>query len=140
MRRDANPWQLMSPSRRRFMAQAAAVSAAALLSADTLRARPASAPFSPSWESLRDYPTSEWYRDAKFGFMQLNHLWKAERRDPHELIRLYQAAGAKYLVALANHHDNFDALHEERRCCVVGGGLYYKNEYLNNAEIGRQLF
>jgi len=152
MRTSERPWQLMNRSRRRFLAQAAGVSAASWLSVDTLRAKPASAPFSPSWESLRDYSTPEWYRDAKFGiwahwsaqcvpeqgdwyarnmyvqgnpnyeyhlktyghpcasgFMQMNHLWKAERWDPDELIRLYQAAGAKYFVALANHHDNFDA-------------------------------
>jgi alpha-L-fucosidase len=142
----------MNRSRRRFLAQAATVSAASWLSADTLGARPMKSSFSPTWESLSDYVAPEWYRDAKFGiwahwtaqcvpeqgdwyarnmyiqgnpnyeyhlrtyghpsqfgFMQINHLWKAERWDPDELIRLYEAAGAKYFVALANHHDNFDA-------------------------------
>jgi alpha-L-fucosidase len=42
------------------------------------------------------------------GFMEMNHLWKAENWDPDRLIGLYKAAGAKYFVALANHHDNFD--------------------------------
>jgi alpha-L-fucosidase len=41
--------------------------------------------------------------------MQLDHLWKAERWDPAALMELYVKAGAKYFVALANHHDNFDA-------------------------------
>ena len=41
--------------------------------------------------------------------MQLDHLWKAERWDPAALMDLYVRAGAKYFVALANHHDNFDA-------------------------------
>ncbi|MEO8115725.1 MAG: alpha-L-fucosidase, partial [Phenylobacterium sp.] len=37
-----------------------------------------------------------------------NNLWKAEHWDPEGLIRTYKAAGAKYFVALANHHDNLD--------------------------------
>ena len=35
-------------------------------------------------------------------------LWKAENWQPEELMQLYVKAGAKYFVALANHHDNFD--------------------------------
>jgi alpha-L-fucosidase len=46
---------------------------------------------------------------SKFGFMELDHLWKAENWDPEKLMTLYVRAGAKYFVALANHHDNFDA-------------------------------
>lgn len=45
---------------------------------------------------------------SKFGFMEIENLWKAERWQPERLIDLYQRAGAKYFVALANHHDNFD--------------------------------
>jgi len=46
---------------------------------------------------------------STFGFMELDHLWKAEQWDPATLMDLYVKAGAKYFVALANHHDNFDA-------------------------------
>ena len=46
---------------------------------------------------------------SKFGFMELDHLWKAEKWNPEKMMRLYARAGAKYFVALANHHDNFDA-------------------------------
>jgi alpha-L-fucosidase len=46
---------------------------------------------------------------SKFGFMELDHLWKAEAWNPQALMDLYKAAGARYFVALANHHDNFDA-------------------------------
>jgi alpha-L-fucosidase len=45
---------------------------------------------------------------STFGFMEMNHLWKAERWDPEKLMGLYVRAGAKYFFALANHHDNFD--------------------------------
>jgi alpha-L-fucosidase len=45
---------------------------------------------------------------SKFGFKDVIHEWKAERFDPEKLLALYKKAGAKYFVALANHHDNFD--------------------------------
>ncbi|MBV9125257.1 MAG: alpha-L-fucosidase [Planctomycetes bacterium] len=107
--------------------------------------------FQPNWESLAQYQTPEWFRDAKFGiwahwtaqcvpeqgdwyarkmyiegdpdykyqcahyghpskvgFKDIDHIWKAEHWDPEKLIELYKRAGAKYFVALANHHDNFD--------------------------------
>lgn len=46
---------------------------------------------------------------ADTGFMEIDNLWKAERWDPEKLMDLYVRAGARYFVALANHHDNFDA-------------------------------
>ncbi|MDR7267426.1 alpha-L-fucosidase [Pelomonas saccharophila] len=45
---------------------------------------------------------------TQVGFMEMNHRWKAEHWDPDALLDLYVKAGAKYFVALANHHDNFD--------------------------------
>jgi alpha-L-fucosidase len=45
---------------------------------------------------------------AQFGFMQFIGQWKVDQWDPDRLIGLYKAAGAKYFVSLANHHDNFD--------------------------------
>ena len=107
--------------------------------------------FQASWESLAQYQTPDWFRDAKFGiwahwtaqcvpeqgdwyarkmyiygdadyrfqlthyghpsqfgFKDIDHIWHAEHWDPEKLIELYKRAGAKYFVALANHHDNFD--------------------------------
>jgi alpha-L-fucosidase len=107
--------------------------------------------FQPTWDSLKQYSTPDWFRDAKFGiwahwsaqcvpeqgdwyarqmyiqghpqyahhlkiyghptkfgFKEIDHLWKAERWQPEELMQLYVKAGAKYFVSLANHHDNFD--------------------------------
>lgn len=43
-----------------------------------------------------------------FGFKDIIHEWKAENWDPEKLVALYKDAGAKFFVALANHHDNFD--------------------------------
>ena len=45
---------------------------------------------------------------ADTGFMEFNNLWKAEHWNPDDLLDLYKKAGARYFVALANHHDNFD--------------------------------
>ena len=41
--------------------------------------------------------------------MEIDNLWKAENWEPEQLMELYVRAGAKYFVALANHHDNFDS-------------------------------
>lgn len=107
--------------------------------------------FKPTWESLQQYQTPEWFRNAKFGiwahwgpqcqpefgdwyaremymegdakykyhmeqyghpsqfgFKDVINNWKAENWNPEELVSLYKNAGAKYFMALANHHDNFD--------------------------------
>ncbi|UAY54920.1 alpha-L-fucosidase [Arachidicoccus terrestris] len=45
---------------------------------------------------------------SKFGFKDVINSWKADQWDPEELVSLYKKAGAKYFMALANHHDNFD--------------------------------
>lgn len=45
---------------------------------------------------------------ADSGFIDVIGSWTAEKFDPDALLDLYAKAGAKYFVALANHHDNFD--------------------------------
>ncbi len=45
---------------------------------------------------------------SQFGFKDVIHEWKAENWDPEHLLSLYKQAGAKYFVAMASHHDNFD--------------------------------
>lgn len=45
---------------------------------------------------------------SQFGFKDLAVRWKAERFDPDRLMELYKKAGAKYFVALATFHDNWD--------------------------------
>lgn len=45
---------------------------------------------------------------SKFGFKDVIRQWRADRWDPDALLSLYRKAGARYFVALANHHDNFD--------------------------------
>ncbi|GAB2944943.1 alpha-L-fucosidase [Nonomuraea fastidiosa] len=107
--------------------------------------------FTPSWESLEERETPEWFPKAKFGlwghwgpqcqpgfgdwyarnmylpgtdayrfhleryghpsqfgFKDVINEWKAARWDPEELLGLYARTGARYFVAMANHHDNLD--------------------------------
>lgn len=45
---------------------------------------------------------------ADVGFMEMYPRWTAAAWNPEELLDLYARAGAKYFVAMANHHDNFD--------------------------------
>jgi alpha-L-fucosidase len=111
----------------------------------------AAGPFSPDWDSLANYRTPDWFRNAKFGlwahwgpqcepehgdwyarnmymegsdayrfhvqkyghpskagFKDVIRQWQAAQWDPDNLLALYRKAGARYFVALANHHDNFD--------------------------------
>lgn len=107
--------------------------------------------FKPNWDSLKQFETPEWFRNAKFGiwahwgpqcqpeqgdwyarsmydegsrqykshlekyghpskfgFKEVINEWKAENWNPEELITLYKNSGAKYFMAMANHHDNLD--------------------------------
>lgn len=54
------------------------------------------------------YHVEHYGHPSKFGFKDICNEWKAEKWDPAKLIALYKAAGARYFVALANHHCNFD--------------------------------
>jgi len=45
---------------------------------------------------------------SEFGFKDVINLWKGEKFDADALTALFKKCGAKYVVALANHHDHFD--------------------------------
>jgi len=144
----------MSISRRKLLTTGAAAAAGLALGRLGLRGEAAPAadgPFLPTWDSLAQYQTPDWFRDAKFGiwahwgpqcvpeqgdwyarhmyetgspdynyqvahyghpsrtgFKDVIHQWHAEAWDPQHLIKLYKAAGARYFMCLANHHDNLD--------------------------------
>ena len=42
------------------------------------------------------------------GYKDLCDHWKADQWDPEALIQLYADMGAKYFMAMGQHHDNFD--------------------------------
>ena len=54
------------------------------------------------------YHVATYGHPADVGFKDIIHAWKAERFDARRLVHLYREAGARYFVAMANHHDNFD--------------------------------
>jgi len=78
---------------------------------------PQSVPMFGDWYAKRMYQEG----DAKYrhhlehyghpstnGWKDIIPLWKAEKFDPDRLMALYKAAGARYFVSMACHHDNFD--------------------------------
>ncbi len=143
----------MKPSRNHFIALLLVLSlTSAVAQTDLLKLPPiAAGPFKPDWNSLTNYQTPDWFRDAKFGiwahwgpqcepehgdwyarsmyiqgngdykthlveyghpstngFKDVIHVWKAANFNPDQLLKFYKENGAKYFMALANHHDNFD--------------------------------
>ncbi|HYM13240.1 MAG TPA: alpha-L-fucosidase, partial [Bryobacterales bacterium] len=57
-------------------------------------------------------PTFQWHREhwgpqSKFGYKDFIPLFKAEKWNPDEWAELFQKAGAKYVVPVAEHHDGF---------------------------------
>jgi alpha-L-fucosidase len=61
-------------------------------------------------EGNRDYKyhLKKYGHPSGFGFKDVINEWKADKWDPEALVALYRRTGAKYFVAMANHHDNFD--------------------------------
>lgn len=45
---------------------------------------------------------------SEFGFKDVINAWKAEKFNAEALVKFAKENGAKYIVALANHHDHFD--------------------------------
>jgi alpha-L-fucosidase len=69
------------------------------------------------WYARNLYDAKHWqgrhhrerYGDPKeFGAKDLIPLWKGENWKPDELCALYRKMGATFILAMANHHDNFD--------------------------------
>ena len=54
------------------------------------------------------YHIEHYGHPSKFGYKDIIPLWKGEKFDADELVRLFKRAGAKYIVPMAMHHDNFD--------------------------------
>ncbi len=80
---------------------------------------PQAVPMEGDWYARKMYQQDDGdYKDhlARFGhpsepghgYKDIIPLWKAEKWDPDALMKLYKQAGARYFVAQAVHHDNFD--------------------------------
>src|SRR5476651_39487 len=73
--------------------------------------------------SQYNYHVKTYGHPSQFGYKDICHIWRAENWNPAELIRLYARTGAKYFVALANHHGNFDcwdSKYQPWNCVKVG--------------------
>lgn len=44
---------------------------------------------------------------SEFGYKDILPLWKAEKWNPKELMKLFKRVGARYFVSMGIHHDNF---------------------------------
>lgn len=70
-----------------------------------------------------DHHIATYGHPSRFGFMEFIDRWKGELWDPEDLLDLYQAAGARYILSMANHHDNldlFDSAHHAWNVTRVG--------------------
>jgi len=60
---------------------------------------------------------------SKFGYKDLTAQWTLLNWDPEALMERYQKAGARFFIALANHHDGFDtwaSKHQPWNASVIG--------------------
>lgn len=64
-------------------------------------------------DAAYDHHLKTYGHPSKTGFMEIENLWKAELWKPEQLMDLYVAAGAKYFMALACHHDNLDTFNSK---------------------------
>ena len=53
------------------------------------------------------YHVRRYGHPSKFGYKDICAMWKAEKFEPDELMKLYCKAGARYFVGQAAHYDNF---------------------------------
>lgn len=65
------------------------------------------------WMYVQGHPQYAYHLEhfghpSEYGYKDLCHDWVIDLWDPDELMRLYIRMGARYFVAMGNHHDNFD--------------------------------
>lgn len=63
--------------------------------------------FSDKPDEHYTYHVAHYGHPSKFGYKDIIPLWKAERWNPEELMKLYKKVGARYFVSMATHHDHF---------------------------------
>jgi alpha-L-fucosidase len=54
------------------------------------------------------YQTNHFGYPSEYGYKDIAHNWVIDRWKPNELMDLYVEMGARYFMAMGNHHDNFD--------------------------------
>ncbi|MDR2423713.1 MAG: alpha-L-fucosidase [Prevotellaceae bacterium] len=61
-----------------------------------------------------DYHLQTYGEQTKFGYKDFIPMFKAEKFDAGEWVALFKAAGAKYVVPIAEHHDGFAMYNSDR--------------------------
>ena len=78
---------------------------------------PQSVPKAGDWYARNMYVPGHWQYEhhlkhyghpSESGYKDIIALWKEEKFNPDQHMRLYKAAGAKYFVSMVVHHDNLD--------------------------------
>jgi alpha-L-fucosidase len=62
----------------------------------------------PHCKDIYDWHVKRYGHPSKFGYKDFIPLWRAERFDADALVAFYKKSGARYIVPVAVHHDNFD--------------------------------
>lgn len=70
-----------------------------------------------------EYHCKTYGHPSEIGYKDVINEWKAEKLDTDYLIKYFKSIGAKYFMALANHHDrfdNFNSTHTEWNSVNIG--------------------
>ncbi|WP_044632230.1 alpha-L-fucosidase, partial [Neotamlana sedimentorum] len=59
-------------------------------------------------ENLTKWHIEQYGALNKFGYEDFIPLWKADKWNPDELVKLVKECGARFIMPVATHHDNFD--------------------------------
>ncbi|RMD78031.1 MAG: glycoside hydrolase family 29, partial [Lentisphaerae bacterium] len=59
-------------------------------------------------EVLTAWHTKRYGHPSVFGYERFIPMWKAEKWDPDALVKFFKACGARFVMPVAVHHDNFD--------------------------------
>jgi alpha-L-fucosidase len=62
----------------------------------------------PHTVEIYNWHVARYGHPSKFGYKDFIPLWRAERFDADALVAFYKNVGARYIVPVAVHHDNFD--------------------------------
>ena len=62
---------------------------------------------------VEGHPQARYHREhfghpSEYGYKELCRDWVTDLWNPEDLMQLYLKMGARYFLALGNHHDNFD--------------------------------